>query len=87
MANTFRAQDATCGHCTFFDDHAAQAGAAKAGGQDLGLCRYNPPVSQPSSEAHGLWPVVAEADWCGHYEAGGAAMGTSAQAGMQAAVS
>ncbi len=85
MANTFHAQDAACTRCTFFDDHAAQASAAS--GQDLGLCRYNPPVSQPSSEVHGLWPVVSGADWCGHYEPGRAAAGTSAQPGMLAAAS
>jgi hypothetical protein len=34
---------------------------------DEGLCRFNPPVTQPSAEAHGLWPVVSAEDWCGHY--------------------
>ena len=34
---------------------------------DEGLCRFNPPVSQPAPEAHGLWPVVGKEDWCGHY--------------------
>lgn len=78
MANTFRAQDAACARCTFFDDHAVQAGAAKAGGEEVGLCRYNPPVSQPSSEAHGLWPVVSGSDWCGHYAPeGGMTMGAA----------
>ncbi|UPG74220.1 hypothetical protein MVG78_08910 [Roseomonas gilardii subsp. gilardii] len=37
-------------------------------GEKLGLCRYNPPVTQPSAEAHGLWPKVSNDDWCGHYE-------------------
>ena len=88
MANTFRAQDAACTRCAFFDDHAAQAGTASAGsGEELGLCRFNPPVSQPSGEVHGLWPVVSGADWCGHYELGGAMAGLSAQPGLQAAAS
>lgn len=64
MASTFAAKDAACTRCTFFDN-----GASKAG-QGLGLCRYNPPVSQPSSDVHGLWPVVSAADWCGHYAPG-----------------
>lgn len=65
MASTFRAKDAACTRCTFFDGAATKAGN--------GLCRYNPPVSQPSSDVHGLWPVVSSADWCGHFEAGAAA--------------
>ena len=51
--------DAACQKCSFFD------GASSA---DLGLCRFNPPVSQPTADAHGLWPQVSNADWCGHYE-------------------
>lgn len=58
--STFQIPDAACTKCTFFD--------VKAAGPDLGLCRYNPPVSQPSPEAHGLWPVVAGQHWCGHYQ-------------------
>ena len=61
MPDTFRIKDAACSKCTFFD---ASMGSA----QDLGLCRYNPPVSQPSPDAHGLWPKVAGGDWCGHYQ-------------------
>ena len=61
MANTFQIQDAACTKCTFFE-------LRTAAGSDLGLCRYNPPVTQPSADAHGLWPVVAAKDWCGHYE-------------------
>ncbi|MCI0754608.1 hypothetical protein [Teichococcus vastitatis] len=53
--------DAACTKCKFFDNHAAKAGG------DEGLCRYNPPVTQPSAEAHGLWPVVSSSDWCGHF--------------------
>lgn len=63
MVNAFRAQDAACTRCTFFDDAAASSAAEK-----LGMCRYNPPVSQPSADAHGLWPMVSTSDWCGHYQ-------------------
>ena len=52
--------DAACQRCSFFDD----AGASAA----LGLCRFNPPVSQPNADAHGLWPKVSNDDWCGHYK-------------------
>ena len=45
---------------------------------DEGLCRFNPPVSQPAPDAHGLWPVVGKEDWCGHYANQG-------QAGLHAA--
>ncbi|WP_426958741.1 hypothetical protein [Muricoccus radiodurans] len=53
--------DVACTRCRFFDDHGV-----KSAGRE-GLCRYNPPVSQPSPEAHGLWPVVSREDWCGHF--------------------
>lgn len=36
---------------------------------DAGLCRYNPPISQPDPDARGFWPVVTAEDWCGHYTA------------------
>ena len=61
MASTLQVQDAACTKCVFFEVRAAA-------GPDLGVCHYNPPVSQPSADAHGLWPVVAAKDWCGHYE-------------------
>lgn len=61
MSGTFQIQGAACAKCTFFDMQASA-------GPDLGLCRYNPPISQPSPDAHGLWPVVASKDWCGHYQ-------------------
>ncbi len=54
----------SCGSCTFFDEHHANGGPAD---NDAGLCRFNPPVSQPGPDAHGLWPVVTEKDWCGHF--------------------
>ncbi len=55
---------AHCESCTYFDGHHANAGKAAV---DAGLCRYNPPVSQPGPDAHGLWPVVGKEDWCGHF--------------------
>jgi hypothetical protein len=53
-----------CQSCTFFDDHKTNNGARI---DDAGLCRYNPPVHQPSEEATGLWPIVRMDDWCGHH--------------------
>ncbi|SFG99866.1 hypothetical protein [Methylobacterium gossipiicola] len=55
---------AACASCRFFDDHKLN-GAAAAG--DEGLCRFNPPVSQPEPQSPGLWPVVASKDWCGQF--------------------
>ena len=52
-----------CTKCRFFDDHASNGGSTS---DSAGLCRFNPPVSQPA-DAHGLWPVVTDADWCGHF--------------------
>ena len=52
---------AACGKCKFFDSEAQ--------GEQLGLCRYNPPISQPSGDAAGVWPKVEANDWCGHFEA------------------
>lgn len=54
----------SCNNCTFFDDHAKAQAAAQADG---GLCRYNPPVTQPGPTEHGLWPIVSGSDWCGHF--------------------
>lgn len=56
--------NAKCESCKFFDEHKVNGAAAQ---HDEGLCRFNPPVSQPGPEAHGLWPVVGSTDWCGHY--------------------
>lgn len=53
--------DVACTKCKFFDSHANKPQA------EDGLCRFNPPVTQPSAEAHGLWPVVSSDDWCGHF--------------------
>lgn len=55
---------ASCNDCAFFDD---QASAGSRATRSDGLCRFNPPISQPSAEAHGLWPVVSTYDWCGHF--------------------
>ncbi len=57
---------ATCQSCKFFDDHHGNTAQTQ---DDAGLCRFNPPVSQPSPEAKGLWPVVESKDWCGHFTA------------------
>lgn len=58
--------NAACESCRFFDDHKLNGAQAKG---DEGLCRFNPPVSQPAPESKGLWPVVASKDWCGHFTA------------------
>lgn len=54
------ADGAACSKCMFFDAEASSA---------LGLCRYNPPISQPSGDSAGVWPKVEAQDWCGHFEA------------------
>ena len=64
-----------CDSCVYFDDHAGNGAAAVS---DAGLCRFNPPVSQPGPDAHGLWPVVTVEDWCGHYTPPHARGGASA---------
>ena len=51
---------AACAKCRFFEAEEAAA--------DLGLCRYNPPISQPNADTRGVWPKVESRDWCGHYE-------------------
>jgi hypothetical protein len=53
-----------CESCKFFEAHKSNSGDARSA---QGLCRFNPPVSQPGPDARGLWPVVANSDWCGHY--------------------
>lgn len=55
---------ASCEACRFYEDHKVNGGVSQA---DAGLCRFNPPVSQPDASARGLWPVVTSADWCGHF--------------------
>lgn len=55
---------ASCNACAFYEDHIANSGKVSA---DAGLCRYNPPVSQPEANSRGLWPVVSADDWCGHF--------------------
>ena len=66
---------AHCASCAYYDDHHGNKGKPA---DDEGLCRFNPPVSQPAPDAHGLWPVVGKEDWCGHYANQG-------QSGMHAA--
>jgi hypothetical protein len=38
--------------CAFFEDH----GTEKQHTEDGGLCRFNPPVTQPDANERGLWP-------------------------------
>lgn len=64
-------QGIACTKCKFFDEQTAKPQA------DDGLCRYNPPVTQPSAEAHGLWPVVSASDWCGHFSIDTVAAGSA----------
>ncbi len=55
-----------CEACSFYESHVANTGKAA---ENAGLCRFNPPVSQPEANARGLWPVVSANDWCGHFAA------------------
>ena len=55
---------AHCESCAFYDENHTNTGKQAP---DEGLCRFNPPVSQPAPDAHGLWPVVGKQDWGGHY--------------------
>ncbi|MEN3931286.1 hypothetical protein WJT86_09475 [Microvirga sp. W0021] len=55
----------SCSSCAFYEDHIVNQGKADT---DKGLCRFNPPVTQPEPDARGLWPVVTSTDWCGHFE-------------------
>jgi hypothetical protein len=61
-----QSQSSTCDSCVFFEDHASNTQKPEG---DAGLCRFNPPVSQPDAKARGLWPVVTTKDWCGHFTA------------------
>ena len=54
-----------CEKCRYFDDHHGNGAAPQT--DEAGLCRYNPPVTQPDPNSHGLWPVVSAEDWCGHF--------------------
>jgi hypothetical protein len=56
-----------CGNCQFYD-HQSKA-AAKLKERNTGLCRFNPPNPLSENDAHGVWPVVASKDWCGHFAA------------------
>ena len=55
-----------CKTCAFYENHAANNNAELS---DAGLCRFNPPVTQPQPDTRGLWPVVKSDDWCGHFDA------------------
>jgi hypothetical protein len=55
-----------CGNCQFYDTHSKVAARQK---DSNGLCRFNPPAPSTQAEAHGMWPVVASKDWCGHFAA------------------
>lgn len=68
--------EASCSKCTFFD---VTSGHGARSVLDDGLCRFNPPVSQPGPDEHGLWPIVSTTDWCGHYEAGSLATQVAAE--------
>lgn len=57
----------TCGNCQFFDNQSKTA--AKQTDKNTGLCRYNPPMAQSTTNDHGVWPVVGRKDWCGHFAA------------------
>ena len=57
--------ECACGNCQFFD----KPDSMQFKEDSAGLCRFNPPVSQPDPEDHGLWPVVDTHDWCGHFAA------------------
>ena len=66
-----------CGNCQFFDVRSKTTTEPKA--KDSGLCRYNPPMPQGSGDGHGIWPVVARKDWCGHFAATVARFMTAAE--------
>ncbi len=50
--------NAKCETCRFFDEHKGNGAVAQ---NDAGLCRFNPPVSQPrpSPRASGRWSPPA----------------------------
>ncbi|MBB4351764.1 hypothetical protein [Aliirhizobium cellulosilyticum] len=54
---------AACNDCAFLENQ----GTEREHTDDGGLCRFNPPVTQPDANERGLWPVVAANDWCGHF--------------------
>ena len=57
---------ANCESCKFFDEHTGNGASAQG---DAGLCRFNPPVSQPAPESKRLWPVVTTTERCGPFPA------------------
>jgi hypothetical protein len=56
-----------CGNCQFMDNQSKTA--AQHQSQNAGLCRYHPPLTRDGNGAAGVWPVVTEKDWCGHFAA------------------
>ncbi len=58
--------NAACESCRFFDDHKLNGANAQG---DEGLCRFNPPVSQPAPESTGRWPGGAATEWGAHFTA------------------
>ena len=56
-----------CGNCQFFDNQSKAA--AKQAKESSGLCRYNPPMPDSTGNHYGLWPIVGQKDWCGHFAA------------------
>lgn len=62
MQTATTANGSSCTSCVFFDDHTSTKLQ-----EESGLCRFNPPVSQPDQDTRGLWPVVTSQDWCGHF--------------------
>ncbi len=57
-------QSVSCNSCAYYEDHVANNTKVA---EHAGLCRFNPPVTQPEPNARGLWPVVTSSDWCGHF--------------------
>ena len=49
-----------CKACAFYETQNAAVDHA-------GLCRFNPPVFLTEEEQRGIWPVVKDTDWCGHF--------------------
>jgi hypothetical protein len=56
-----------CVNCQFYDTQSSAA--ANLTEKDAGLCRFYPPLAQPGPHSLGAWPVVEQADWCGHFAA------------------
>ncbi|SFP05932.1 hypothetical protein SAMN04488056_12012 [Cohaesibacter marisflavi] len=55
------ATKSSCGECTFY-------AASETKAADTGVCHFNPPVFLTEEETKAKWPIVANNDWCGHFE-------------------